>query len=94
MAAYPAYDGNEPCRQVDPDIFYPVTFNGLAMSTKALLNSMCNDCHMREPCLSWAIGHEKEGYWAGTTPEDRMRLRKKLGVKLQSILPPFLGRVE
>ena len=89
MINYPAYDGTEPCRQVDPEVFYPATFNGVSRATKALLKGMCGDCHMREPCLMWAIKHEKDGFWAGTTPEDRIKLRRQLGITLQS---PHLER--
>lgn len=84
MATYPAYTGDEPCRQVDPEWFYPVTFNGVTRKDRAMLNDLCNGCSMREPCLSWALAHEKEGFWAGTTPEDRIKLRRKMSIALDS----------
>ena len=45
MAAYPPYDGSEPCREVDPEIYYPSTFNGVKRSTRALMDQLCNACH-------------------------------------------------
>lgn len=84
MARYPAYTGNEPCREVDPEIFYPSSFNALTNMTRALLNSMCNSCPMREPCLMWALHHEEEGFWGGSNPEERKRMRKRMGIKLKT----------
>jgi len=83
MAPYPTYDGSEPCRQVDPEIYYPSSFNAVRKTTRLMMDSMCNDCHAREACLSWALHHEREGYWAGTTPEDRYRLRRQMGIRLR-----------
>ena len=83
MLDYPAFDGDEPCRQVDPELFYPSSFNAVTKQTRALMDSLCNDCHMREPCLMWALNHESEGFWAGTTPPDREKIRRKLKIKLQ-----------
>lgn len=87
MARYPEYTGDEPCRQVDPEIFYPSTFNGVTRATRTLLDGMCNSCQMRDPCLMWALNHEDEGFWAGSTPEDRKRMRRHMGIKLQ---PPVV----
>lgn len=84
MARYPNYTGSEPCRQVDPEIFYPSTFNAVPGKTRALMNDMCNSCEMRDPCLLWALHHEEQGFWAGSTPEDRKRMRQRMGIKLQT----------
>ena len=82
MAPYPAYDGSEPCRQVDPELYYPSSFNAVRKTTRLMMDSMCNACHAREACLMWALHHERDGYWAGTTPEDRFRLRRQMGIRL------------
>ena len=92
MVAYPAYDGSEPCRQVDPEIYYPSSFNAMTRMTRALMDSLCNDCHARDACLMWALHHEREGYWAGTTPEDRYRLRRQMGISLDVPMIPITER--
>lgn len=92
MAPYPAYDGTEPCRQVDPDIYYPSTFNAVPRMTRALLNELCNGCAMRDPCLMWALHHEKDGFWAGTTPEDRHKMRRTLRIPLNVPVIPITER--
>lgn len=92
MAAYPPYDGSEPCREVDPEIYYPSTFNAVKRSTRALMDQLCNACHARDACLMWALHHEKDGYWAGTTPEDRHRLRRAMGISLDVPVIPINER--
>lgn len=92
MADYPAYDGSEPCREVDPEIYYPSTFNALKRSTRTLMDQLCNACHARDACLMWALHHEKEGYWAGTTPEDRIRMRRDLRIVLSVPVIPITER--
>lgn len=92
MVAYPSYDGSEPCREVDPEIYYPSSFNAVRRTTRALMDQMCNACHAREACLMWALHHEREGYWAGTTPEDRHKLRRQLGIPLQVPVIPLTER--
>ena len=92
MVAYPAYDGSEPCRQVDPEIYYPSSFYAVTRMTRALMDSLCNDCHARDACLLWALHHEKDGYWAGTTPEDRYRLRRSMNILLDVPTIPITER--
>ena len=92
MAPYPAYDGTEPCREVDPEIYYPSSFNAVRRTTRALMDQLCNACHARESCLMWALHHERDGYWAGTTPEDRFRLRRQMGITLQVPVIPITER--
>lgn len=92
MVAYPSYDGHEPCRQVDPEIYYPSSFNAVKRQTRALMDSLCNDCHAHDACLLWALFHEDQGYWAGTTPPDRERMRRELGIKVSVPVIPITER--
>ena len=92
MVAYPAYDGSEPCREVDPEIYYPSSFNAVQRQTRLLMDSLCNDCHARDICLMWALAHERDGYWAGTTPPDREQMRRDLGIKVMVPVIPVTER--
>lgn len=92
MAPYPAYNGSEPCREVDPEIYYPSSFNAVTRATRALMDELCNACHVRDACLMWALHHEKDGYWAGTTPEDRHRLRRHMRITLDVPVIPLTER--
>lgn len=89
---YPKWTGDEPCRQIDPEIFFPSSFMGLQGADKRLLVDMCNSCPSREPCLMWAVRHEAEGWWAGTTPNERKRMRRQLGIHLDTPTIPLADR--
>lgn len=72
MTAYPPVRGDEPCRQVDPDLFFPEL--GENDTQRAI--DLCRGCPILLPCLTWAVRHERHGIWAGTTPDQRTRLRR------------------
>jgi WhiB family redox-sensing transcriptional regulator len=39
---------------------------------------VCAECPVEEQCLEWALQNdEQHGIWGGTTPKQRMRIRKK-----------------
>ncbi len=45
----------------------------------------CLDCPVRPSCYDHALKYEWYGFWAGTTRGQRIRLRKKLGIEVQSV---------
>jgi WhiB family redox-sensing transcriptional regulator len=89
---YPEWTGDEPCRQIDPELFYPSSFNAVRTRDKALMREICDSCPSKEPCLMWAIRSEVEGWWAGTTPKDRKQLRRKMRIQLQRPVIPITDR--
>ena len=89
---YPDFDGTQPCRQIDPEFFHPSCFSSISAQHRNMLINLCNDCHMREACLSWAIRHEDHGWWAGTTPTDRKYLRRQMGIRLETPMLPLADR--
>lgn len=75
--AYPPITGDEPCRQVDADVFFPESGeNELARAAAKL----CRSCDVLLPCLAYAVANEPHGIWAGTSPKQRQRLRRMSGV--------------
>ena len=42
-----------------------------------LAAKVCSSCPIRQQCLNWAIENEQYGFWAGTTPAMRSRMRSK-----------------
>jgi hypothetical protein len=92
MARYPSYTGQEPCREMDPDLFFPNHFVSFPPKTRAVLDEICSGCPAQPTCLMWAIHHERDGYWAGTTPADRERLRKQMGITLEIPVLPLADR--
>lgn len=67
------------CRGEDQDLFYPVNGAGFAVDA-ARVRPICQACPVFASCHAWAVEHETEGIWAATTPKDRRRLRKAMGI--------------
>ena len=42
-----------------------------------LLKRICSGCPVQAECLEWAIKHEAHGFWAGTLPTERRRIRSE-----------------
>jgi WhiB family transcriptional regulator, redox-sensing transcriptional regulator len=58
----------------DPDLWHPD--NGNRADAEAA-KAICQKCPARVPCLQWAIdANEQYGVWGGTTPRERIALRK------------------
>ncbi len=53
-----------------PDIEHPVV--------PAALQRICRGCPVRPACLTAAVSNEVDGYWAGTTRDDRHQLASGL----------------
>lgn len=58
-----------PCRDVDPDLFFPDGRGGHRVPTE--VQRACAACPVRARCLEWAIANGEFGYWAGTTEARR-----------------------
>jgi WhiB family redox-sensing transcriptional regulator len=71
------FNGTQLCVSVGPDIFFPEDYEDLQAVDAA--KAICNDCHMQELCLQFALSNnEKEGIWGGTTPIERRRIRRRV----------------
>lgn len=87
LVPYPQYTGSEPCLSTDPDAFFPAeVMLGERAST---LRRICGNCPTREPCLTWALHHEPEGFWGGMTPNERKQYRRKYGLSYESLTWPY-----
>lgn len=81
------------CAQVDPDLFFPETDRGAAFERQATAAMrVCAGCPVREQCLDYALHALGDGIAGGTTPEERVALRRQRGVQLDAVrlelLPP------
>ncbi|MFI0353275.1 WhiB family transcriptional regulator [Actinomadura sp. 9N407] len=64
------------CRSLDPDLFFPVAGESVYTTQIAAIRRICAACPAASPCLEWALSTgEPDGIWAGTTPDERRRLR-------------------
>jgi len=64
------------CRDIDPDLFFPIGTSGPAAGQIAEAKRVCRTCPVRTPCLGWAINHYQDyGIWGGMTEPERQALR-------------------
>ena len=77
LAPYATWRLNAACRQVDPELFFPVGTTGPAIDQVGRAKGICQGCPVREACLGWALRNQIAfGIWGGTTEEDRQALRR------------------
>ena len=65
------------CRALPLDLFFPS--NGVESSRNLnVIKPFCDVCPVRVECLACAMSHpDEKGIWAGTTENDRRRMRSK-----------------
>ena len=79
LAPYASWRLSAACRQVDPELFFPVGTTGPAIEQVGLAKGICQACSVQEACLAWAMRNGIAfGIWGGTTEEDRHLLRRTL----------------
>ena len=65
------------CRDVDPELFFPVGTTGPAASQIEAAKAVCVQCSVREECLEWAIATGQDaGVWGGTSEDERRAIRR------------------
>lgn len=60
------------CVGLDPDLFFPESGKRVPLEAR----QACDQCDVRPRCLEWALKYEDFGYWGGTTPDERTKLRR------------------
>ncbi|WP_083845255.1 WhiB family transcriptional regulator [Pseudonocardia dioxanivorans] len=71
------------CREVDPDLFFPAVDSGLLFEEQAVVaKEVCRVCPVRKRCLEFALQALPEGIAGGTTPDERVALRRSRGIDL------------
>lgn len=66
------------CRDMDPDLFFPVGTTGPALDQIEATKSICGICDVRDDCLDFALSTNQEsGVWGGTSEEERRSLRRQ-----------------
>jgi WhiB family redox-sensing transcriptional regulator len=61
------------CRDVDPDLFFPVGTSGPSLLQIDEAKQVCRTCPVCGPCLRWALDSSAAGVWGGTTEDERRR---------------------
>lgn len=68
------------CKHLSTDLFY--LERGEEINPAVV--SACSACPVKEECLEWALKHEMNGYWGGTSGKQRQKMRKELNIKYMS----------
>jgi WhiB family transcriptional regulator, redox-sensing transcriptional regulator len=65
------------CRDVDPELFFPVGTTGPAEAQVQSAKAICTLCTVREECLQWALDTAQDaGVWGGLSEEERRAMRR------------------
>ncbi|GAA2018245.1 hypothetical protein GCM10009740_02530 [Terrabacter terrae] len=63
------------CRQTDAELWFAETSRRI----HARAASICHDCPVRRPCLTWALVFDEDfGIWGGLGTAERRPLRRRL----------------
>jgi hypothetical protein len=79
---YPVFE-SALCSSIGVEPYYPVT-KTLDTENRIAIK-LCKRCPELNKCLEWALVHEDQGIWAGTTPNDRKRIRKDRGITFKPL---------
>lgn len=72
------------CKDLDPNLFFPIGVTGPAVDQIAAAKSICNQCPVRGECLDFAITTNQEfGVWGGTTEDERRVLRRQWRARIR-----------
>lgn len=73
-------DGTQPCATTDPEIFFAEEGEFKAVyKYEDQARAVCESCHVSLDCLRYALNNtDLDGIWGGTTPRERIFLRKRL----------------
>jgi WhiB family redox-sensing transcriptional regulator len=69
---------NAACREVDPELFFPIGTTGPALMQVEDAKSVCRRCNVTEACLSWALDNGQDaGVWGGMSEDERRALKRR-----------------
>ncbi len=66
------------CRDVDPELFFPIGNTGPALLQIEEAKHVCRRCPVSESCLRWALESGQDaGVWGGTSEDERRALKRR-----------------
>ena len=66
------------CRDVDPELFFPIGNTGPALLQIEEAKQVCRRCDVTDACLSWALESGQDaGVWGGMGEDERRALRRR-----------------
>jgi WhiB family redox-sensing transcriptional regulator len=79
MSDYPKWESMPACAGTDTEMWF-CEDDETGYREKSLIQRICASCEVKEQCLNYSLHHSVHGFWAGTTPRERMRLRKERNI--------------
>ena len=81
------------CREVDPELFFPIGNTGPALLQIDEAKQVCRRCSVMDECLRWAIDSGQDaGVWGGMS-EDERRAFKRRTIRLRARAHVLSARV-
>lgn len=72
---------NANCKDIDPELFFPIGNTGEAMRILVRARAVCADCNVRTQCLEFALATNQDcGVWGGTSEDERRDIRRRNAV--------------
>jgi len=66
------------CREVDPELFFPIGNSGPALLQIEEAKQVCRRCPVMQECLHWAIDSGQDaGVWGGMSEDERRALKRR-----------------
>ena len=66
------------CRDVDPELFFPIGNTGPALLQIDEAKQVCHRCPVQESCLQWALeSGQDSGVWGGLSEDERRALKRR-----------------
>ena len=66
------------CRDVDPELFFPIGNTGPALLQIEEARAVCRRCPVMNDCLTWAMETGQEhGVWGGLSEDERRAARRR-----------------
>jgi WhiB family redox-sensing transcriptional regulator len=67
------------CREVDPELFFPIGNTGPALLQIDEAKQVCRRCSVQEPCLQWAVDSGQDaGVWGGMSEDERRAYKRRV----------------
>lgn len=84
MGAYPVWTDTPACVGTDLEAWFTQGESSMYPNERAL-HKICNGCPVKVECYNYAVRHNVDGFWAGTTPRVRQLIRRELNMVVQEI---------
>lgn len=66
------------CRDVDPEVFFPIGNTGPALVQIEEAKRVCQRCPVMDSCLEWALtAGQDAGVWGGASEDERRALKRR-----------------